>query len=166
MSTLNRALAKVYGQTAAQSQSCGEPTSAPPDCPTDDDPVGQAGDASAQSPELAESHSDDVLDAIVVHAADSRNQSKTMPPYDSQNIYGDRPAARNAQRPTYGRYDNPPTRGYRDTRERFNSPGSRIPSEQRGSRTDTRYAPQYNNSNPPNNAGIRGTIEPVPYRIR
>jgi hypothetical protein len=117
-----------------------------------------------------------------VHSADSRNQSRTMPRYESRNVYGDTPAARNGQRPTYERYDDPAARnaqrpnyeryddpaarGYRDTGERFNSPGPRNPAEQYRSRTDTGYAPRHNNSNPPNNAGFRGTIEPAPYRIR
>jgi Mrp family chromosome partitioning ATPase len=53
MSTLNRALAKVYGRTAAQSLACAEPTSAPPECLTDDDPDGKSDALEETSDEAA-----------------------------------------------------------------------------------------------------------------
>lgn len=53
MSTLNRALAKVYGQTAAQSQTYADPTSAPPECQTDDNPDGKSDSLEETSDEAA-----------------------------------------------------------------------------------------------------------------
>lgn len=101
-----------------------------------------------------------------IYSADSRNQNGDNRTNGSRQVYAERPVARDAQRPNYERYDNSSSRGgYRDTNERFNSANQYPPAERRFP-TDSRYDPRNNNSNSPNGAGFRGTIEPAPYRIR